>query len=90
MLGILPVKRASMADYLKDRIKDLSNAREHLERYSGMSDEDARRWSIDENIRLMETLAPEVDGFNIMSGGGPSLAIELAQAWSRHQGPAGP
>jgi len=89
VLGILPVKRASMADYLKDRIKDLSNAREHLERYSGMSDEDARRWSIDENIRLMKTLAPEVDGFNIMSGGGPSLAIELAQAWSRHQGPAG-
>jgi homocysteine S-methyltransferase len=90
VLGILPVKRAAMADYLKDRIKDLSTAHEHLDRYSGMSDDDARQWSIEENIRLMETLAPEVAGFNIMSGGGPSLAIELAQAWSRHQRPAGP
>ena len=89
VLGVLPVKRAAMADYLKDKIKDLSGARDHLDRYTGMTDGDARRWSIEENIRLMETLASEVAGFNIMSGGGPSLAIELAQAWSRHQRPAG-
>jgi 5,10-methylenetetrahydrofolate reductase len=89
ILGILPVKRESMANYLKDRIADLSGAAHHLDRYAGMSEEDARRMSIEQNIKLMETLAREVAGFNIMSGGGPSLAIELALAWSRHQGPAG-
>lgn len=89
ILGILPVKRESMANYLKDRIADLSGAAHHLDRYAGMSEDDARRMSIEQNIKLMDTLAREVAGFNIMSGGGPSLAIELALAWSRHQRPAG-
>jgi methionine synthase / methylenetetrahydrofolate reductase(NADPH) len=89
ILGILPVKRESMANYLKDRIADLSSAAHHLDRYAGMSDEDARRMSIDQNIALMSSLAAEVAGFNIMSGGGPSLAIELALEWSRQQSPAG-
>jgi 5,10-methylenetetrahydrofolate reductase len=89
ILGILPVKRESMATYLKDRIADLSSAAHHLDRYAGMSDEDARRMSIEQNIALMSTLAREVAGFNIMSGGGPSLAIELALEWSRNQSPAG-
>jgi hypothetical protein len=34
----------------------------------------------------MDGLASDVAGFNIMSGGGPSLAIELALEWSRHAG----
>ena len=54
-----------------------------------MSEEDARRLSIDENIALMSTLAGDVAGFNIMSGGGPSLAIELALEWHRQQSTAG-
>lgn len=89
VLGILPVKRESMANYLKDRIADLSSAAHHLDRYAGMSDEDARRMSIEQNITLMRTLAGQVGGFNIMSGGGPSLAIELALEWTRQQNPAG-
>ena len=44
--------------------------------------------SIEQNIALMSTLAGEVAGFNIMSGGGPSLAIELALEWNRQQSPA--
>lgn len=88
ILGILPVKRESMANYLKDRIADLSGAAHHLDRYAGMSDDEARRISIEQNIALMSTLAGEVAGFNIMSGGGPSLAIELALEWHRQQSPA--
>jgi 5,10-methylenetetrahydrofolate reductase len=89
ILGVLPVKRESMANYLKDRIADLSSAAHHLDRYAGISDEDARRMSIEQNVALMSTLAGEVAGFNIMSGGGPSLAIELALEWTRRQGAAG-
>ena len=89
ILGILPVKRESMANYLKDRIADLSSAAHHLDRYTGMSDEDARRISIAQNIALMSTLADQVAGFNIMSGGGPSLAIELALEWTRQHSQAG-
>jgi homocysteine S-methyltransferase len=88
ILGILPIKRESMATYLKDRIADLSGAAHHLDRYAGMSDDEARRMSIEQNIAVMSTLAGEVAGFNIMSGGGPSLAIELALEWSRQQSPA--
>jgi 5,10-methylenetetrahydrofolate reductase len=83
VLGILPVKRESMASYLKDRIPDLAGAHEHFDRYAGMNEEEARRMSIDSSIALMRTLADEVAGFNIMSGGGPSLAIELALEFTR-------
>lgn len=83
VLGILPVKRESMAAYLKDNIKDLSSAHEHLDRYAGLSEDAARQRSIEDNLHLMNDLANDVAGFNIMSGGGPSLAIELATAWSR-------
>jgi methionine synthase / methylenetetrahydrofolate reductase(NADPH) len=83
-LGILPVKRESMADYLKQNIKDLTGAAHHLEHYSGLSEDDARRLSLDRNLALMDALADDVAGFNIMSGGGPSLAIELAMEWNRH------
>jgi len=85
LLGILPVKRESMAVYMKEKIKDLSGAAHHFDRYGGMSDADARRASIAANLALMEGLAGRVAGFNIMSGGGPSLAIELALAWRRRQ-----
>ena len=83
ILGILPVKRESMATYLKDNIKDLSGTHAGLDRYAGLSEEATRQRSIEDNIQLMKELAGEVAGFNIMSGGGPSLAIELITEWSR-------
>jgi len=83
VLGVLPVKRESMATYLKDRVRDLSGVAAHLDRYSGLSEEQARRFSIGENLKLMRALERETAGFNIMSGGGPSLAIELALEFSR-------
>ena len=89
VLGILPVKRESMANYLKDRIKDLSGTHHHLARYAGISEEEARRMSLEQNLNLMDALASEVAGFNIMSGGGPSLSIELALEFSRRRSHAG-
>jgi 5,10-methylenetetrahydrofolate reductase len=89
MLGILPVKREAMANYLMDRVKDLSSARPHLDKYGGMSEEEVRAVSMAENMALMKSLAREVAGFNIMSGGGPSLAIELAiqfSLWRKESG----
>jgi methylenetetrahydrofolate reductase (NADPH) len=83
ILGIIPVKREAMANYLMDRVKDLSGARPYLDRYGGMSEEQVRAVSIRENMALMKSLAREVAGFNIMSGGGPSLAIELAIQFSQ-------
>ena len=88
MLGVLPVKRESMATYLKDRVKDLGTAAPHLDRYAGLSEAEARRFSIAENLNLMRALAHEAAGFIVMSGGGPSLAIELALEFSRWR--AGP
>ncbi len=83
VLGILPVKRESMASYLKDRIPDLAGAHQHFDRYAGMGEEEARRTSVETSVALMRALADEAAGFNIMSGGGPSLAIELALEFSR-------
>jgi 5,10-methylenetetrahydrofolate reductase len=83
MLGILPVKREAMANYLMDRVKDLSGARSHLDRFGGMSEEEVRAVSLRENMALMKSLARDAAGFIIMSGGGPSLAIELALQFSR-------
>src|SRR5262249_38485890 len=59
VLGILPVKRESMASYLKDRIPDLAGAHAHFDRYTGMGEEEARRMSIDSSIALMRALADE-------------------------------
>jgi methylenetetrahydrofolate reductase (NADPH) len=86
IVGILPVKREAMAVYMKEKIKDLSGAARHFDRYAGMTEAAARQASITHNLELMDALAGEVAGFNIMSGGGPSLAIELALAWRRHRG----
>ena len=83
MLGILPVKRESMATYLKERIPDLAGAHAHFDRYAGLEEEHARRMSIESSVALMRELAGDVAGFNIMSGGGPSLAIEVALEFSR-------
>jgi homocysteine S-methyltransferase len=83
MLGILPVKRESMATYLKERIPDLAGAHAHFDRYAGLEEEHARRMSIEASVALMRELAGDVAGFNIMSGGGPSLAIEVALEFSR-------
>lgn len=83
VLGILPVKRAAMATYLKERIPEMSGARAYLDRYDGLSEEQARRLSLAHNMGLMRALAREAAGFDVMSGGGPSLAIELALEFSR-------
>ncbi len=83
VMGVMPVKRESMANYLRERVSDLKGAAHHLERYTGMTEEQVRKRSLEENFALMKTLAGEVAGFNIMSGGGPSLAIELALEFSR-------
>jgi 5,10-methylenetetrahydrofolate reductase len=86
VFGILPVKRESMGAYMKKNIADLGNVAGHLDKYAGMSEEQVRRRSLDENLALMQSLAPEVAGFNVMSGGGPSLAIQLAlefTAWRK-------
>jgi len=83
ILGILPVKRASMADHIKKYIKDLSGARDQFDRYEGMSETEARAFSVRENLELMKSLAGEVAGFNVMSAGGTSLAIELALEFSK-------
>ena len=85
VIGILPVKREAMAAYMKENITDLSGAAHHFDRYRGMSEQDTRRASIDHNLALMDGLADAVAGFNIMSGGGPSLAIELVLQWRRHR-----
>jgi len=86
IFGILPVKREAMAVYMKEKIKDLSGAAQHFDRYAGMTEAAAREASITHSLELMDALAGEVAGFNIMSGGGPSLAIEVALAWRRHRG----
>ena len=83
VLGILPVKRESMAQYLKDRVTDLKGAASHLDRFAGMDEASVRARSLAENLALMKTLAREAAAFNIMSGGGPSLAIELALEFSK-------
>jgi homocysteine S-methyltransferase len=83
VLGVLPVKRESMATYLKERVSDLKDASTHLDRYAGMDEASVRALSLAENLALMKTLAGEVAAFNIMSGGGPSLAIELALEFSK-------
>ncbi len=89
VLGILPVKRESMAEYLKSRITDLNTVHAHFDRYAGLTEEQSRRMSIEHCLELMRTLAGEVAGFNIMSGGGPSLAIELALEFGRWREDAG-
>jgi 5,10-methylenetetrahydrofolate reductase len=78
VFGILPVKRESMGAYMKKNIADLGNVAGHLDKFAGMSEAQVRRRSIEDNLALMKSLSFEVAGFNIMSGGGPSLAIELA------------
>jgi 5,10-methylenetetrahydrofolate reductase len=88
VLGILPIKRESMATHIRERIEDLSEASGHLARYTGLDEAAARRLSIEENLKLMRALAGEAAGFNIMSGGGPSLAIELALEFDRSRGRA--
>jgi hypothetical protein len=75
-----------MAAYMKDKIADLSGAAHHFDHYSGMTEAEARRASVERNLALMDSLVGEVAGFDIMSGGGPSLAIELVSAWRRHRG----
>jgi methylenetetrahydrofolate reductase (NADPH) len=83
IFGILPIKRPAMAKYMLDKVKDLSGARAQLDRYAGMSEAQARAFSLRENLELMRSLSRETAGFAIMSGGGPSLAIELALEFSK-------
>jgi methylenetetrahydrofolate reductase (NADPH) len=82
ILGILPLKRATMASYIAAKIPDLAPAREYLASYADMREQEVRARSIEHSLELMTRLAQDVAGFNIMSGGGPSLAIELALRFS--------
>jgi hypothetical protein len=50
-----------------------------------LTEAQSRRLSIEHSLELMEALASRVAGFNIMSGGGPSLAIELALEFDRQR-----
>lgn len=83
VFGILPIKRPGMAKYMQDKVRDLKGATLHLDRYSGMNEADARAFSIRQNLELMRSLSGEAAAFVIMSGGGPSLAIELALEFSK-------
>lgn len=83
VFGILPIKRPGMAKYMQDKVKDLSGASGHLDQYSEMTEDAARAFSIKQNLELMKSLSHEAAGFAIMSGGGPSLAIELALEFSK-------
>ncbi len=83
VFGILPIKRPGMAKYMQDKVRDLKGASGYLDRYSGMTETDARAFSIKQNLELMRSLSGEAAGFAIMSGGGPSLAIELALEFSK-------
>jgi 5,10-methylenetetrahydrofolate reductase len=85
VVGILPVKRAEMANYLKQQVRDLSDVGGHFDRYAGLSEAQSRQLSIEHSLELMGVLASRVAGFNIMSGGGPSLAIELALEFDRRR-----
>jgi 5,10-methylenetetrahydrofolate reductase len=82
IMGVLPLKRAAMASYIAAKIRDLAPTRAYLESYQGMTEEQVRMRSVEHCLELMTRLAPQVAGFNIMSGGGPSLAIELALKFS--------
>jgi 5,10-methylenetetrahydrofolate reductase len=86
--GILPVKSARMAHYLKVHVKDLKSQHRHFDRYQHMTDTQAQQFSLSRCLELMNALAPYVAGFNIMSGGEPSLAIELALAYALREQPA--
>lgn len=83
VFGILPIKRPGMAKYMQDKVRDLKGASLHLDRYSGMNEAESRAFSIKQNLELMRSLSGEAAGFVIMSGGGPSLAIELALEFSK-------
>jgi len=85
ILGILPVKRGAMAVYMRDKISDLSGAAAHFDRYAEMDETSTRQASREHSLQLMDSLASSVAGFNVMSGGGPSLAIELALAWRQRR-----
>jgi len=78
MFGILPIRSAAMASNIGARVAELGPARAELERYEGMDDRDARRFTIARNLALIEELRGHAGGFVIMSGGEPSAAIELA------------
>ncbi len=85
VLGILPIKHETMASYIKKQVQDLAEAGRHFDRFSGLDENRARELSIRLGLDLMAALAPEVACFTIMSGGGPSLAIELVIERYRQQ-----
>jgi len=78
MIGIITVRNAAMARYLKGGVRELKPAAHHLALYEGMSDEQVRELAFERNLKLIAALRPHVAGFVIMSGGEPSLAIRLA------------
>lgn len=90
VVGLLPIKRAAMARYLTSNVRELKHVADFLHSYEGLPDEQVRRLTIAHNLKLIELLKPHVAGFVIMSGGGPSLAIQLAIAAARTLAPLDP
>ncbi len=78
VIGILPIRNAAMARYLKSRVRELRSVASHLDVYEGMSDERVRNFTLAQNLKLIDSLRPHAAGFVIMSGGEPSLAMKLA------------
>lgn len=78
VIGVLPIRNAAMARYLKSRVQELRSVARHLDVYEGMSDERVQQLTIAQNLKLIDSLRPHAAGVVIMSGGEPSLAIKLA------------
>ncbi|HTW86713.1 MAG TPA: methylenetetrahydrofolate reductase [Candidatus Binataceae bacterium] len=78
VIGLLPIRNAAMARYLKNRVRELKPVARHLEVYDRMREERVQNFTIAQNLRLIDSLRAHAAGFVIMSGGEPSLAIKLA------------
>jgi 5,10-methylenetetrahydrofolate reductase len=78
VIGLLPIRNAATARYLKSRVRELKSVARHLDVYEGMSDERVRNFTMAQNLKLIDSLRLHAAGFVIMSGGEPSLAIKLA------------
>jgi methylenetetrahydrofolate reductase (NADH) len=78
VIGLLPIRSAAMARYLKSRVRELRPIAHHLDIYDTMSDERVRSFTIAHNLALIDSLRPHAAGVVIMSGGEPSVAMKLA------------
>jgi 5,10-methylenetetrahydrofolate reductase len=80
--GLLPIKSSAMARYMLENIPELSPVRSYLEPYLGLDKKSVRRLALTRSLEIMDSLRSHVAGFVIMSGGEPSLAVELLREWA--------